>query len=459
MVEKKSDIQELKHKARRYSIKEGIFATAKGAFGDSFISPLAIQINSSNSLIFLLSSISGLLGPLSQMFSSRLIEKYSRKKIVMKSVFLETLMWLPLIAVAVLFYFGIVKNFLPLALFLTFSFYVIFANISGPAWFSWMGDLVDEEYRGRWFAKRNLIHGFVAVVLAISAAFFLDFFETKNLLMAGYVILFSLAFISRFISWRIFKKQYEPKIKLEKGYYFSFSEFLFMAPKTNFGKFAIFRAFLGFACAVTEPLLAIYLLRYLDFQYKQYMIVIYAGTIFSLLVMSLWGKFADRYGNYRTMKLTAFFIPLIPVLWIFSSSPMYMIFVPSVISGIAWAGFNLAASNFIYDNVRQEKRGIVVAYYNVLVGIGVFLGAGLGAILIKYLEITFIEPVFFIFILGTVLRILVMVFGISHLKEKRKIKKFNQKHYLRNLILKDAKPALIEEVHQIMAIKKYIWEN
>ncbi len=458
MVETKLNIEELKHKSRRYSIKEGIFATAKGAFGDSFLSPFALSINMTNSFVFLLSSISGLLGPLSQMFSSRLIEKYSRKKIVLESVFWETMMWIPFIAVAVLFYLNIIKSFLPLVLFLSFSLYILFANISGPAWFSWMGDIVDEEYRGRWFAKRNLIHGFIAVVLAISAAFFLDLFKDKNILMFGYISLFSLAFISKFISWRIFKKQYEPKIKLEKGYYFSFSEFLSQAPKTNFGRFTIFRSFLGFACAITEPLLAIYLLRYLNFEYKPYMIVIYAGTIFSLVVMNLWGKFADRYGNYKTMKLTSFFIPLIPLLWIFSSSPIYMIFVPSIVSGISWAGFNLAAGNFIYDNVHQEKRGLVVSYYNMLVGIGVFLGAGLGAILIKYLNTTFIEPIFLIFIIGTILRTIVMLAGISHLKEKRKIKKFNQQHYLKNLILKETKPALIEEVHQLMEIKKYLRE-
>ena len=456
MVKEKLNIQELKHKARRYSIKEGIFATAKGAFGYGFISPFAIQINFSNSLVFLLSSVSGLLGPLSQMFSSRLIEKYSRKKIVLKSVFMETLMWIPMIAIAILFQTGILKSFLPVVFFLTFSFYIIFSNISGPAWFSWIGDIVDEDYRGRWFAKRNLIHGFIAVVLAILAAFFLDFFKEKKFVIAGYIILFSLAFISRFISWKIFKKQYEPKIKLEKGYYFSFYEFLIMAHKTNFGKFAIFRSFLGFACAITEPLLAIYLLRFLGFEYKPYMIVIYAGTIFSLLVMGLWGKFTDRYGNYMTMKITGFFIPLIPLLWTFSSSTIYMIFVPSVVSGIAWAGFNLAAGNFIYDNVHPEKRGLVVSYYNMLVGIGIFLGAGLGAILIEYLDVSFIEPIFFIFILGTILRTIVMLAGIKHLKEKRKIKKFNQSHYLKNLILKETKPALIEEVHQIMEIKKYL---
>jgi len=35
-----------KHEGRRYSIKEGIFAHSKLAFGDYYVSPFAIAINS-----------------------------------------------------------------------------------------------------------------------------------------------------------------------------------------------------------------------------------------------------------------------------------------------------------------------------------------------------------------------------------------------------------------------------
>ena len=123
MVKKKESekIKELKHQARQHSIKEGMFTSAKNAFGNYYISPFAIAINTSSSLIALLGSVSGLLGPLSQMFSSRLIERYSRKKIVLKAVFLESMMFLPLIIIAGLFYKGIIVNMLPFLLLLSFS--------------------------------------------------------------------------------------------------------------------------------------------------------------------------------------------------------------------------------------------------------------------------------------------------------------------------------------------------
>lgn len=459
VIKEKKDtprIKELKHQARRHSIKEGIFASAKGAFGDYYISPFAIAINASNSLVAFLSSITGLLGPLTQIFSSRLIEKHPRKKIILKSVFFESLMWLPLIIIAILFYKGILVNFLPFFLLLSFSLYVVLANIGSPAWFSWMGDIVDEKYRGRWFSKRNLIMGFVLVVLAIFASFFLSYFKQNNWTMLGFIILFFFALISRIFCWRIFKKQYEPKIKLEKGYYFSFWDFVKNAPKNNFGKFSIFRSLLSFSCYISSPLIVIYLLRHLQFNYTTYMMIILSSSIFSLVILKIWGNFSDRYGNYRILGITTILIPIIPILWILSPLPIYLILIPAFVSGISWAGFNLAARNFIYDNVTPQKRGLAVSYYNMLNGFGIFLGAGFGAILIKFLTISFIEPILFIFVLGGIARMVVVFWWLPKMKEIRKTKKFDSSKTLKNMILKQAKPTLIEEAHEIMLIKKYL---
>jgi len=453
---KEKGIKELKHQARRYSIKEGMFASAKGSFGDRFVSPFAIAINASSSLVALLSSITGLLGPLSQMWSSRLIEKYSRKKIILKAVFFESLMWLPLIAIAILFYKGILVNTLPLLLLLSFSIYIIIMNISSPIWFSWVGDIIDAKYRGRWFSKRNLIMGFVSVILAISASFFLDYFKKNNWTMFGFIILFSLALLSRLGSWKTFKKQYEPKIKLKKGYYFSFWDFIIKAPKNNFGKFTIFRALLHLANSISASLLAVYLLRHLEFNYSTYIIITLAIVVFSMVIMEIWGKFADKYGNYKTLEITTILIPTIPILWILSPSPIYLILIPSLISGISLAGFNLAAGNFIYDNVSQSKRGLAVSYYNLLGGIGIFIGAGIGALLIKILKTSFIEPLFLIFIIGAIARTIVVFFGIRRIREIRRIKKFRGPRDLENLLFKETKPTLAEEFHEITHIKKYL---
>jgi MFS family permease len=274
--------------------------------------------------------------------------------------------------------------------------------------------------------------------------------------MFGFAILFFLAFIFRMLAYGAIKTQYEPKLLRTKKKASSFFKFVIDAPKTNFGRFAIFKALLTFTASISAPLLAVYLLRHLEFSYTTYMIVTMAGTLFSLFVIELWGKFSDKYGNYRTLILTSIAIPTIPILWILIPSPIYMILVPALIGGIAWAGFNLSATNFFYDNVTAEKRSTKISYYNLLNGIGIFLGASLGAFLIGVIKTSFIEPIILIFIIGSILRMIVVFIFLPKIKEIRKTKKFDSKRVLKHIIFKEAKPTISEEVHEIMSIKKYL---
>lgn len=455
MVKERNSLKEKKHQARRVSIKEGMFSAAKTSFGYNYLAPFAIAINASNSLVAMLSSISGLLGPLSQIFGSRFIEKYPRKKIMLNAVFLEILIWIPIILLVFLFYKRILVDSLPFLLLFLFSIYILLMNFSSPAWFSWMGDIVDKKFRGRWFAKRTLLIGIVSAIITITASVFLDYFRLKGWTMLGFGILFSLAALSRLESWRDLRKQYEPKLKLKKGSYFSFWSFLRDAPKNNFGRFSIYVGFLFFTIYMSLPLLVVYLLRNLGFSYTMYMIVIFSGSILAGLTLAWWGSFADKYGNYKILALTSILIPTIPILWILNTSPVYLILVPSIVSGISWTGFNLSAINIIYDNVSPPKRGLAVSYFRMLQGIGIFFGAGLGAILIKVITTTVIEPIVIIFLTSGILGMVVVFFGILKIREVRKTQKLGGRD-LKNLIFKEGKSSLSEEIHEIMSIKDYL---
>ncbi|MBT4376650.1 MFS transporter [archaeon] len=455
--EQKLSLKELKHHARRLSIKEGIFARIKTSLGYHYIAPFAIAIGTSSPMVALLSSLHGLLGPLSQTWGSKLVEKNTRKKVMWKSILFETLTWLPMIAIAILYYFNIIASFLPFFLLLVFAFYTIAGGVSYPAWFSWTGDLVDKEYRGRWFSKRTTILSFTGVVFGIGSSFALEYFKKSSNEIFGFIILFALAFLARAATLKTIKKQYEPKIKITKNDEFTFWEFLKRAPKTNFGKMALFRATLAITTTITSSLFAIYILRELKFDYVTYMLITFIPVVFSLFTIDLWGRIGDKYGNYKVLLITSILIPLIPILFILSTSKLYLILVPSIVVALSWAGFDLSANNFKYDNVSKEKRATATSYYNLIVGIGVFIGAGIGALGIKYLTISFMNPILFIFLIGGILRMIAVLFWIPKIKEVEKKRKM--KIPLKEYILKEAKPTLLEEAHEIISIPKYIEEK
>ncbi len=417
-----------KKKTMKLSIKEGMAASVTSGAGEAYISPFALAIGANNAQIGLLSSIPSILSPLSQIAGSRMMEKHSRRRIIFTSVLLHALMWLPIIVLGLLFFGKFSLFSLPAALVAFYSLYAIFGAIAGPAWFSLMGDLVPEKIRGVYFSRRNRICGAVALAATVLSAFLLDFFKTRGYILIGFSVLFLIACIFRIVSAFTFRRHYYPRLELNNGYYFSLWQFVKNAPYNNFGRFAIYVALMNFAAAVAGPFFAVYMLKDLNFSYATFMAVNISTSVVTLIVLPVLGKFSDKYGNRELLRSGSILIPLIPLFWMISGSPVYLILVPQVLGGLGWAAFNFSASNFIYDSVSAQRRGICVAYFNVIVGAGLFLGATLGGFLAHYLNITFMNKLLFLFLISGILR-----FGacltLPMVKEVREIKK-PRSHYL-----------------------------
>lgn len=426
--EEKKVIKEVRDKIEREkslktSIKEGSASSVMTGFGDSYITPYALTLNANNAQIGFLTSFTNLFAPIAQLFGSKLMEKYSRKSIVSKFVFIQALTWILMISLGFLFFKNIIPGLIPIALIIIYVSYAIIGAIPGPSWFSWMGDIVPESMRGKYFSKRNLICGIIALIAMLVGAFILDIFATRGYVLLGFSLLFFLAMVGRLFSAYYFTKQYEPKLELRKGYYFSFFSFIRNSLNNNFGRFTIFVALIHFGTNIAGPFFAVYMLKELEFNYTTYMLVNISATVFSLLIMPYIGKVADKFGNRELLRFGGLLIPVMPFLWLFSPNPYYLAFVPQLVGGIGWAAFNLGVSNYIYDNVTPERRGICVSYFNIFAGVGIFLGASIGGLIAEYAPVKLISIFFFLFILSGLTRGIVSIIFLPRLNENRKVQK------------------------------------
>jgi MFS family permease len=455
---KEASLKEKKHHTRRLSIKEGMFWSVRASFGDHYLSPFAIAMQASNSVVAMISTLWSL-ATISQLFGSKLVGKKSRKTILTKTLSVESFGWLLIALISFLFYKQILVSILPIILLFSIALFLISSGIGHPSWFSWMGDVVDPAFRGRWFSKRSTIINFTTIVLAIGAAFFLEYVKKSENLALGFVILFSVAFLTRLFCVRIIRKQYEPELKITKKDNYPFKDFLKELGKTNFGKFAAFRLMFAFSINLTSTLMSVYLLRYLGFDYVTYILITLSGTLFSVITLNLWGKISDKYGNYRVIALTTLIIPITPLLWILSPSKIYLFLVPAILGGTAWTAFIMASGNFIYDNIKKEKRGKAVSYFNLMLGLGAFIGGIIAALLIDLIHTTWIEPIFLIFLIGTFVRMIAVGIWVPQLKEIRRKEKFKGTKELKKLIIREARPTILEDVHEIQAIPHYLREK
>jgi len=345
---------------------------------------------------------------------------------------LQALLWLPIALLSALF----LKNpaLTPLLLIVFYTVYALVGLFISPVWSSWMKDIVDEEKRGKYFGKRNKIAGAAGLAATLIAGFILDFFKNQGYILLGFGVLFILASLFKMVSRSYLKKQYEPKLKIQDGYYFSFGQFLRKSLTNNYGKFVIFIALINFTVALSGPFFAPYMLRDLGLNYVTYILLnLIIPSVVTLVTMPLWGILTDRHGSIKIIQTTAWLIPFIPIMWIISPNIYWLIFL-QIISGITWAGFNLAAGNFIYDAVTPQRMSICSAYMLVLSGMGAFLGAILGGLLAS-LPITFMNIFFFVFAISGIARLIVISVMLKKIKEVRPVKKLKKIWYAWNFVL------------------------
>ncbi|MEM1535610.1 MAG: MFS transporter [Candidatus Pacearchaeota archaeon] len=422
--------KELIERTKKLSVEEGSIYSLSEGFGHRYITPYALAIGASNFCVGVLSSLPSLAGNFSQLFTAKVLEKESRKKVVFLGTFLQGLMWLLIIFVGVLYFIFHQKSIAPFLLVFIYTLLVIFGAFVSPAWNSWMKDVVTEK-RGVYFAKRNRIMNFIILVSMLIAGFILDYFK-KTYLFLGFVILFSIAFLARTSSSFMFKKMHEPKLKLEKGYYFSFWQFLKEAPKRNFGRFTIFVSLITFSTAIASPFFAVYMLKHLNFSYTQWITVVIAASSASLISLFFWGKFTDKFGNLKANKLCSFLLPLCVLPWLatpFISKNLLFPYLVTIefFSGLVWAGFNLSSTNFIYDAVTSQRIALCIAYFNMLNGVGTFLGATLGGLIASSPLIFGFSSILFLFLLSGILRFFVALTMTKGIKEVREVEKFEIK--------------------------------
>ena len=417
--ENDSNLQIKKEKTMNLSIMEGSFAAFSQAIGDNFIIPFGLSLNATPSEIGILTSMYGLISPVGQIAGSRIMEKRSRKQVLTTSAIIQGLMWIPIIFLSILFFNNIFVLYLPFLLIIFYSFFSFTGGITGSTWFSLMGDIVPEDKRGRYFAKRNLIAGFFSLAATFITAFLLDYLANFGMVLWGFFIIFIIASACRIISGLSFQKHYFPSYIFQETYHVSIKQFFKELPKENFGHFSIFVTLIYFGLSIASPFFMVYMITDLGFSYTLAIIINLSMSFMALFFFPIAGRISDNKGNVFLLRIGAIMIPFLPVMWLISPNPFFLIFVVQLTSGIGWTSFNLAASNFIYDNIPNEKVAYYISYYNFLMSIGIFAGGITGSLIIAFVPIYFINQFLFLFLLSGIIRAVIVILFLPRIKEVR----------------------------------------
>lgn len=403
----------------RYSVLDGSAHSAMLGTTQDYMSPYALAMNATTAQVGLLASIPNLFMCAAQLAAPKLVEKLgSRKRLILPAVFLHALMWLPILLVPFVFDSGKVWWLIGLVAIST-----LLGTIGNPAWGSMMAQLVPSRSRGSFFGMRGRICNLMTLLFSIASALLL--YSLTSQVMLVFAGLFGSAAIFRLASWYFLSKMHEPPLPApETGRKQVRPSTSPTGLATNTGRFILFVSLMHFATYLAAPFFAVYILQDLGFNYLTYVLVVSTPVVANLLSMTFWGRCGDRAGNLHVIRLTSICIPIVPVLWLFGSNLYYLVPL-QLLSGFAWAGFNLCTVNFLYDATKPSERTHVIARYNAINGAAICLGSLIGGLLAMHLPPMFGFSLLTLFLLSGLLRGLVAALFLNRVTEVRPCSRSN----------------------------------
>lgn len=398
-------------RSKALSILEGSLNSVTVGLTSNFVSAFAVALGVSNFVIGMLATLPSLVGAIVQLLVTIFRKMFAtRKKHIVFFAVLQALMWLPLL------YAPALHNPGPwLVLFITLN--TVFGMLIGPVWNSWMGDIIEEDERGKFFGRRNMFTGITAFISTIFAGWILTTLKVSHPLGA-FGILFALACIFRLMSAYYLNKMDDPSEGGLDDAAPNPVDFIMHADRTQLGRFTIFLMFFNIAVYIAAPFFAVYQLSILGFDYFTFTLLACASAISSFVMMIVWGHYVDKLGSRNVLVACGFLIPFVPLFWGLTNA-VWLLLMVEVFSGIVWAGFNLSVSTYLFDATERKNRTRELAEYTLMIQLAVFVGAMLGSAFLGMFDKT--NPAGFkaVFFVSAALRMLAILFFYKSLKELR----------------------------------------
>ena len=259
----------------------------------------------------------------------------------------------------------------------------LFQASNGTLWSAWMGDVVPQKQRGRYFGFRAGVVGVVGMLANLAAGWFLD----RVAAPIGFQVVILVAVLSAGVGVALYFRQYDPPSPRRRA---ALRDVLVTPLRdANFRRFLVFAAYWQFVVLLAAPFVIPYFLQQLELSFTE--IAIWSGiaAVTALLTSSLWGRVADRVGNKSVLALGAFLAgTLLPATWILAglTGHVYWIWIAGVCDALAWGAATPALFNLALVSAPSEGRVAFIAMYSLVAGVAGFLGGVLSGPLLTLLQ-------------------------------------------------------------------------
>lgn len=406
------------------SIADGMAYSVMTGLGDAYIPAAAVLLGASNFYVGLLSALPQFAGAVLQFFSLSMLRIFrNRKVLVVLGALMHAACWL--CVAAVMLWPGPLS--IPLIT-LFFSLGAGFSLLINPAWSSWISDIVPENERADFFAKRNRLMQFVLFAATFLAGLALEQMQLSYPVALGFAAVFAGAFAARAASALYLSRMANVPYELQLMREIQMKHLFLLPAHRNELWFLAFIALMNFASLFASPFFTPYLLNNLGYDIWALGVLTAITVLAKVVSYPYWGKIIDRFGNRAVLVTGAFMVPLVPFMWLFSSDFAMLAFF-NVFSGFVWSGFDLATFNYALALVDRNLRPSFISKYNIFNGVLSAAGAVAGGLFLALFGTAAIfgySGILLVFLISTAMRLAVAVIFTPKLAGGREVKNTTQ---------------------------------
>jgi MFS family permease len=278
----------------------------------------------------------------------------------------------------------------------------LLAGLGGASWLSWLAMIVPRRLRGRYFGIRNSVSSLTNLICVPLAGLAVSTWGGG--MLQGYGIVMSVGILCGFISLgcQYFKVDINPKQQnwaASKGSVsYSSTEntltnvepvfsILSIFKDSNFLTFLLYFGLWMFAVNLSLPFFNLYMLDTLslDVSWVTFYGSIQAGA--NLLLMVLWGRLADRFGNRPIIISVGILVAITPLLWlgIGANNIDLWLWLPMihVLTGGTWAAIDLCNNNLQLGVAPIRNQSSYFAIAAAVAGACGALGTTIGGFIVQ----------------------------------------------------------------------------
>lgn len=407
--------------------------------GDNYLSAFALLLHASPFQIGLLSALPQLVATWAQLAAVSMLTRLPRRRsLILAGTATQAVLWIPLLALPFVW-----PSYGPWLLIACAVAYHAGGHFAVPPWNSLMGDLIHPDGRGLYFARRARLMAIASFSMLCLSGLVLHWADSHHRPWLGFTLIFLAAAAARSLSTFYLSRIDEPTVSATREAEVHLIDFLRHERSGQFRNFLAFSGLMHACVLISGPYFAVYMLRDLHLTYLEYTMWLAAGATGQFMTYKPWGRLGDRYGNKKLLVVTGFLVPILPVLYLFSTELWYITAV-NFSGGVVWAGFGLALQNYVLDAVRPEDRGKGVAVWNTVNAMGWFLGALLGGFLATVFPshltvmgwtIPLASNLPLVFAVSGAGRLLVLIGLLHTFQEPRRVEAISHRHLMTELPL------------------------